>query len=186
MSAIINGLHLLLLAEGGGTGNFYNDYLNIPGFELWKFINLAIFVIVLVYLLKKPLSETFKAKRDAIRAELIKAEEERKAAQARLVAAEAKLAQLESEKTAILSRARAEAEADRERLLAETEAEIVRLRAQADAEIARIAQLSRAGIKRLAAEESIRRAEEKLRARMDVESDSRLVKASIQEIGGLK
>ena len=96
------------------------------------------------------------------------------------------IAELESEKATILSRAKAEAEADRSRLLEETEAEIGRLRAQADAEIARIAQISKAGIKRLAAEESIRRAEEKLRARMDVESDSRLVKASIQEIGGLK
>jgi F-type H+-transporting ATPase subunit b len=186
MLAINNGLQLLLLAEAGESGGIYNEYFNIPGFELWKFINLVIFVAVLVYLLKKPLSETFKAKRDAIRAELIKAEEERQAAQARLVAAEAKLAQLESEKAAILTNAKAEAEADRTRLLEETEAEIRRLRAQADAEIARIAQISKAGIKRLAAEESIRLAEEKLRSRMDVESDSRLVKASIQEIGGLK
>ena len=185
MSAIINGLNFLLLAEGGAASNFYNEYLNIPGFEAWKFINLAIFVAILVYLGKKSLSPVFIARREAIRAELIQAEEERKAALARLTAAEARLAQLETEKAAILERARTEAQADRQRLLEDTEFEIQRIRAQADAEVIRIAQLSRAGIKRLAAEESIRLAEQKLRTQINADNDSRLVKASIQEIGGL-
>ena len=32
-------------AAGGETTDFYNTYLNYPGFEAWKFINLFIFVI---------------------------------------------------------------------------------------------------------------------------------------------
>src|SRR4051812_23316692 len=104
MSAIINGLNFLLLAEGGAASNFYNEYLNIPGFEAWKFINLAIFVAILVYLGKKSLSPVFIARREAIRTELIRAEEEKKEALSRLTAAEARLAQLESEKVVILER----------------------------------------------------------------------------------
>ena len=51
---------LILLAASGGEGgggfmDFYNKYLNYPGLEAWKFINLAIFVAVLAYLLRKPL-----------------------------------------------------------------------------------------------------------------------------------
>ncbi|MFN6964674.1 MAG: hypothetical protein ACK4S4_13035 [Pyrinomonadaceae bacterium] len=184
MSALTFGLNLIFLAEAG-HGGFYDQYLNIPGFELWKFINLTIFVAFLIWILKRPLSEAFKAKREAIRADLIRAEEERQAALARLTAVEAKLAQLEREKSQILERAKAEAEADRTRLLEQTEAEIRRLREQAEAEIARMAQRTRAELKRFAAEESIRLAEQTLRSRMDVEADSRLVKASIQEIGGL-
>ncbi len=45
----------------------------------------------MIYLLKKPLTNAFKAKRETIRAELIKAEEERQAALAQLTATEAKL-----------------------------------------------------------------------------------------------
>ena len=60
-------------AESGGYMEFYNTWLNYPGFEAWKFLNLAIFVAFLVYVAKKPLSEAFKAKRDQIRADLIKA-----------------------------------------------------------------------------------------------------------------
>ena len=184
---------VLLLSEagshaagsGGGFMQFYNDYLNIPGFEIWKFVNLAIFIGILVYLLRKPLSEKFKAKRDAIRAELIRAEEEKKAALARLTAIEARLVQLEVEKEAILSKAKEESEAERRRLTEQTRAEIARLREQAEAEIARLAVQARAELRRFSAEESVRLAEQKLRTQIGPEADARLVKASIQEIGGL-
>jgi F-type H+-transporting ATPase subunit b len=175
----------ILLFEGSGFARFYDEYLNIPGFEAWKFINLAIFVGILIYLLRKPLSAQFKAKRDAIRAELIRAEEERKAALARLTAIEARLAQLENEKEAIHSKAKEESEEERKRLSEQTKAEIARLRAQADAEIARLANQTRAELRRFSAEESVRRAEQKLRSQIGAETDARLVKASIQEIGGL-
>src|SRR5262245_41197225 len=96
MLAFIYSLNLMLAEGGGWWGKIY-PYLNYPGFEAWKFLNLGIFIAVMVYILKKPLSEAFKAKREAIRAELIKAEEERQAALAKLTSAEAKLARLESE-----------------------------------------------------------------------------------------
>jgi len=90
MFAFFNNL-LLLSAEGatksGGFTEFYEKYFNISGFELWKFINLAIFVGFMIYVLKKPLSEAFKAKREAIRSELIKAEEAKQAALAQLTSA---------------------------------------------------------------------------------------------------
>ena len=164
---------------------FYNDYLNIPGFEIWKFINLAIFIGILVYLLRKPLSEKFKARRDAIRADLIRAEEEKKAALARLTAIEGRLAQLEQEKQAILERAKAESEDERRRLTEQTKAEMARLRAQADAEIARLGAQKMAELRRFTAEESIRLAEQRLRTQIGAETDSRLIKAGINEIGGL-
>jgi F0F1-type ATP synthase, subunit b len=172
-------------SSSGGFTQFYNDYLNYPGFEIWKFVNLAIFIAILVYVLKKPLSDAFKAKRDAIRADLIRAEEEKKAALERLTAIEARLAQLESEKQSILDKAKEESEAERRRLTEQTRSDIARLREQADAEISRLAIQKRVELRRYSAEESIRLAEQKLRSQIGVETDARLVKASIQEIGGL-
>lgn len=172
-------------AGGGGFTEFYNKYLNYPGFELWKFINLAIFIAVLVYLVKKRLSEAFKAKREAIRAELIKAEQDKQAALAQLTTAEARLAAIESEKAEILKRAREEAEAEKANILRQTEIEIAKMKEQAASEIDRLAQQTKAELRRFSAEESVRRAEEKLRTKIDADNDARLVKASIQEIGGL-
>ena len=178
---------LILLAEGGESrfAHFYEEYFNIPGFEAWKFLNLAIFISLMVYLLKKPLSEAFKAKRDEIRSGLIKAAEEKKAALDKLTAAEAKLAQLGTEKENILMKAKDEAAAEKKRLGDQTKIEAARLIQQSEAELARVANQTRAELRRFSAEESIRLAEEKLRAQIDVSVDARLVKAGMQEIGGL-
>jgi F0F1-type ATP synthase membrane subunit b/b' len=187
MFAFIYSL-VLFAAEGGKSSaftQFYNDYLNIPGFELWKFINLAIFTAIMIYLLKRPLSQAFKEKREAIRAELIKAEQEKQAALEKLAAAEAKLTALENEKQSVVERAREEAEAEKNRLAEQTNIDIQKLREQTDSEISRIGQIARNELRRFSAEESVKRAEEKLRSRIDAASDARLVKASINEIGGL-
>jgi F-type H+-transporting ATPase subunit b len=193
MLAFISSILLLTAETGGhaaaasegGVQSFYDNYLNIPGFEAWKFINLTIFVLVLVYILRKPLSDAFKAKREAIRAELIRAEAEKQAALAQLTATEAKLAALEQEKAAVLQRAQDEAAAEKQRILDEAESEARRLRQQTEAELARLSQQARAELRRLSAEESIRLAEQKLRSQMNAEKDGRLVKASIDAIGGL-
>lgn len=182
MLAFFNSFIFIL--AGGGDG-FYAKYLNFPGFEAWKFLNLAIFVGILVYLLKKPLSSAFKAKREQIRAELIKAEEEKQAALAQLTATEAKIANLEAERTAVLEKAKIEAAAEKARLADQTAFEVKRLREQSEAEITRLSKQSFAELRRFSAEESIRIAEEKLKTQMNAEKDAQLVKAGIQAIGGM-
>lgn len=181
---------LIILAAAGGEGgggymDFYNKYLNYPGLEFWKFLNLAIFIAILAYVLKKPLGEAFKARREAIRAELIRAEEERKAALAKLTSAEARLASLDNERQLVLNRAKAEADAEKARILEQTELEIAKLREQTEGEAARLAQQTKVELRRFSAEESIRRAEEKLRSKIDANADAGLVRSGIEAIGGL-
>ena len=181
---------ILLAATGehgssGGFTAFYDKYLNYPGFELWKFINLAIFIAALVYLVRKPLTETFKAKREAIRAELIKAEQDKQAALADLTATEAKLARIDVERSTILKRASEEVEAEKQNIAQQTENEIIKLSEQAASEIARMTSQSKLQLRRFSAEESIRLAEEKLRGKIDSDKDAALVKSSIESIGGL-
>jgi F-type H+-transporting ATPase subunit b len=188
MLAFVYSFGLVLASGGGDQGafmEFYNKWLNIPGFEAWKFINLAIFTALILYFVKKPLTDAFKAKRDAIRAELIKAEEERKAALARFTAAEAKLASLDNERQLILNKAKAEADAEAARIAGTADAEVGKLAGQASGEITRLTQLARLELKRFSAEESVRLAEEKLRSKIDANADANLVKSGIQAIGGL-
>ncbi len=184
---------ILIFAEGGNSESGFlgwwhqnaDPVLNYPGFEAWRFINLVIFVALLVYLLKKPLTEAFKAKREAIRAELIRAEEEKQAALAQLTTAEAKLIRLETEAADVREKALQEASAERSRISEQTEFEINKLREQANSEIERSSQLARLELRRFSAEESIRLAEEKIRRDINEEQDARLVQANIQSIGGL-
>ncbi len=165
--------------------HFWNTYFNYPGFELWRFINLAIFVAIMVYLLKKPLTNAFKAKRETIRAELIKAEEERQAALAQLTATEAKLSRLDSESAQVLEHARQEAATEKARIANQMEFEIGKLREQAGSEVERESKLANLKLRRFSAEESIRLAEEKIKKQIDAKKDARLIKAGIESIGGL-
>lgn len=191
MFAFLYNSVVFLLAAGGGHGaeggftEFYNKYLNYPGFEAWKFINLAIFVGIMIYLVKKPLSDAFKAKRDAIRAELIKAEEEKQNALKQLTSAEAKLAGLENEKAAVLKKAREEAEAEKRRLAEQADWDVRKLQEQASGEVSRLQKLTMVQLRRFSAEESVRLAEEKLRTQIDTSKDAQLVKSGIASIGGL-
>ena len=185
---------ILIFAEtvaktGGGFKDWWiqnaDPYLNYPGFEAWKFINLAIFVAVMIYLLKKPLTDVFVAKREKIREELVKAEEERQAALAKLTSAEANLARVSAQSDEIVEKARMEAAAERTRIEQESEDEIKRLRTQAENEIGRKSQQVRAELRRFSAEESIRLAEEKIKQNINAAKDAEIVRANIQSIGGL-
>ena len=183
---------ILIFAEGSSSQGtwasireFWDHYLNYPGFELWKFINLGIFVYILVYLVKKPLSEAFKAKRDVIRAELIKAENDKQAALSKLTAVEARLVGVDQERASIMQHAREEVNAEKQRLAEQSTAEASKMVAQADSEVARLGAVARIQLRRFAVDESLRLAEEKLVASIDSNTDSRLIKAGIQSIGGL-
>ncbi len=171
--------------DSNGFAHFWNTYFNYPGFELWRFLNLGIFVAIMVYLLRKPLTNAFKAKRETIRAELIKAEEERQAALAQLTATEAKLSNLNAESAGIIERARQEAEAEKTRIAEQTEFETNKLREQAQQEIDRTSKLTQIKLRRFSAEESIRLAEEKIKKDINADKDANLIKAGVQAIGGL-
>ena len=184
---------ILFLTEGAAASKgtwescreFWDHYLNYPGFELWKFINLGLFVYLLIYVAKKPLSDAFKAKRDVIRAELIKAEEEKQAALSKLTEVEAKLVGVETEKAAIMKHAREEVDYEKKRLAEQGASEASKLVAQAEGEVTRLGAVARIQLRRFAVDESLRLAEEKLVATVDGNTDSRLIKSGIQAIGGL-
>ena len=192
MLALVSGF-IFLLAESSGSfasqwesfRELWDHYVNYPGFELWKFINLAIFTALLVYLAKKPVGDAFKAKREVIRAELIKAEEEKQAALEQLTSVEAKLVGVDQEKDAIMKAAREEIDVEKKRLAAQGEFEAKKLAAQADGEVTRVGQVARLQLRRFAVDESLRMAEEKLRSQVDKKTDAKLVKAGIESIGGL-
>lgn len=169
----------------GSGGGFWETWMSIPGFEIWKFVNLFIFVALIAYFLRKRLPAAFKAKREEIRAELIRAEEAKKAALAKLTEIEAKLAGADAERSAILREAKEEIELEKGRLIAQAEAETSKLREQATGEANRIGQVARLQLRRFAVEESIRRAEKKLCSEVNAETDSRLISSGIQAVGGL-
>jgi F0F1-type ATP synthase membrane subunit b/b' len=180
LSFIISGL---LLAFAGGEGTPWWDY---PGFELWKFVNLAIFVLLMVFILtrKAKLGELFAARRAEIKRQLDKARTERDAALQKLKEVEERLSRLDSEVATVKEQSAREAEEERQRIAQSTQAEIAKLGEQAAREIETAGKVARKELRRYAAEQSVRRAEEIVRREMKPEDDARLIANNIDDLGG--
>lgn len=178
MFAFVIKTSLALLAE---------PWWNYPGFELWKFVNLGIFVLILLYLLSRKvrLGAAFESRRETIRGELAQAQQERDAAIAKLKEVEERLAKLDSEVAAIQEQSRREAEAERQRIADSTRADGVKLQEQTKREIESAGKAARDELRRYTAEQSVRLAEEIIRRELRPEDDARLINRNIEELGGV-
>jgi ATP synthase F0 subunit b len=160
--------------------------LNYPGLELWKFVNLLIFVICALFLHRRfgrPVREALRARGERIRHDLARAHDERNQALAKLAEVEARFADLDAEVTGINERAKVEGEAERERIQLATEEEISRIREQAKREIESAGKAARHELRRFAATESVRLAEEILKTEIGPDDDARLTSQSVRELG---
>ncbi|MCA1633328.1 MAG: ATP synthase F0 subunit B [Acidobacteria bacterium] len=173
-------LAAFLQAEGPGWQEF------VPMSTLARVVNLLLFVGVLSYFLRRPLGEAFRARREGIRAELVRAQEERNAALAKLEEVEGRLSQLDAEVEAIRVQARKEAADERARIERTTEEDARKLREQAQREIESASKAARAELRVYAAEQSVLLAEEMIRRDIRPEDDTRLMSEYVEELGGIR
>jgi F-type H+-transporting ATPase subunit b len=157
------------VAEGEETGKKAGREL------IYKFINLALLVGTLGFLLRKPLVGFFAERSASIRKGLEEGRKALEASQAQLKAVEEKLQHLEEEIAAFRASAGREMEAERQRLklAAAEEAEKILQSARAQTEVAvRAAKLE---LKSYLAEQAVELAEEIIRRRLDEAGRRKLV-----------
>jgi F0F1-type ATP synthase membrane subunit b/b' len=175
---------VILFAQEEVAGS--RPWYNYPGFEAWKFINLFLFVGALVFLLRRPVGQSMRARRESIRKELMRAQEERNAALAKLEEVNARLVRLKDEVAAVRAHAEQEAAQERERIARQTEEEARRLREQAQREIESAGKAARQELRRYAAEQSVGLAEQLIRRDLRPDDDERLAREYITELGGVR
>ena len=166
---------MLLFAADGGA-------LNYPGLEAWKFVNLAIFVVLGIIFLRRRINAGLLARRAAIQQELITAQTEHEQAIAKVAEADSLLSKLDDEVRTVHEQSLQEAEQERQRLAAGTDREIEKLKLQAQREIERADKLARKELREYLAKRSIELARQSLRDRMRPEDDTLLIKESIGEL----
>lgn len=166
---------MLLLAGG-------ESWFNYPGLELWKFLNLAIFLAAAIYILRKKINEALLARRDAIQQELLAAQREREQALARVAEADDLLTRLDEHVGAIHKQATQEAEGERKRLAEATALEKQKLNQQAQREVETANKLARKELRQFLAKRSVELARESVRSQMRPEDDTLLIKESIGDL----
>ena len=180
---MVEGVFIVLLAaESGAEGGALSEWL--PTIARW--FNLLLFVGILYYLLRGPVRNALKTRREGIRRDLMRAQEERNAAVAKLEEVEARLTKLNGEVAVIRDQSEREAQVERERLARATEEESRKLREQAQREIDNAGKVARHNLRRFAAEQSVALAEEIIRRNIRPDDDTRLVQNYVSELGGTK
>jgi len=160
--------------------------LNYPGLELWKFINLAIFVGAGIYLLRKPIAAALAARGETIRKQIKQAEEEKKAAEEKLAEADAQLVHLDADVQALRRQAEKEAALEGERLAAAGENEIEKLKIQADRELETARKVAKKELRQFLAQRSLDLAKATVVSRLNPDEDVRLIKERVAELGRLR
>lgn len=175
----LSGLSIFLMFAAEGA---WGEYLPVVA----KLFNLLLFAGILVYILRGPVGQAFRDRREGIRRELMRAQEDRNAALAKLEDVEGRLARLDSEVEAIRAQAQRDAAEERARAERATEEEIRKIREQSQREIESAAKAARASLRAFAAEQSVRLAEEMIRRNIRPEDDARLLGEYVEELGGIR
>ena len=168
---------MLLLA----TSEWMETYLNYPGLEAWKFINLAIFVTAGIIILRKPLAQALAARGESIKRELLKAQEERDQASKDLALADEQLARLNADAESIKSNARKEADEERERQRNAAIQETERLKAQAARDLDLIQRAARKELQQFLAKRSVDLAKESVVQQLRPEDDLKMIRDRLSD-----
>jgi len=166
---------MLLLASA-------ESWFNYPGLELWKFLNLAIFTAAAIFVLRKKINEALLARRDAIKQELVNAQQERERALAQVAEADNLLNRVNEDVRAVRDQANEEARSERRRLATSTEREIEKLKQQAQREMETAGKVARKELRQYLAKRSIELARESVRNQMRPEDDTALIRENIGDL----
>jgi F-type H+-transporting ATPase subunit b len=170
---------LYALQEGGAHEGGLPEW--VP-----QVVNLLIFLSILFFVLRKPMTAFFETRRAAILAELLKAKRQKEEAEEKLAKVEDRLAKLATEQDAIRAEAAREAEAEHARVVARADEEARKIAEAAGREIDGALKAARADLQRFAAEKAVDMAEATIRAEMNDADRARLVDQYAEQIGGTK
>lgn len=148
-----------------------------------KAVNLALFLGVLYYLLRKPIKGFFEARLADVRKTLERAARDKDEATQKMAELDARLNRLDADIAGIKAQAERESVAERERIQVETQREMEKVRATAVREIDAARQIALADLKEFTANKSVELAEQIIRRELTPEDDRNLVQRAGQEMG---
>ncbi len=153
-------------------------FLGVPTL-VWQVANLATFLGLLWYFLKKPVAEFFGNRRAEVAQALKKAEEDRRRAETLATELASRLAQIETELKALKDGARKDAEAEHAALLQQGEEDARRFVARASADLENRVRAARSELTAYAGDLAVDLAKELLAKGVTPEDEARLVKTGI-------
>lgn len=148
----------------------------------WKWANFAILAAGLGYLIAKNVPALFRKQSDEIQSALAEAAKIKQEAEAYAASVEARLASLANEIKQLRETAHAEMTTESERVRRETENHLQRIRQQSVQEVALMTRGAKDGLRKYAAELAIGLAEQRIRSRMNPDTQEKLVSGFVHDL----
>ncbi len=150
---------------------------------VWKILNFAILVFLLVKFVGKPLKGFLKQRTEMIEKSIKDAKEAKEIAQKALDEVEQRLKLKDKEIAEILAVAKATGEDEKNRLIADADRLKTKILEQAKANIEHEVKMAKEAIKAEAVEEAIKLSEEKIKSRLTKEDQDKILQDSIKLLG---
>ena len=168
---------LLIAADQAEASGFLNP-------NLWRVINLLVFVIILVYILRNKIGigKVFDNRADSIVKKLEQAARDKQEAQDRLQELEARLGRLDQEVAQIRADAERESARETERIRQTAEADAEKIRQTAQREIEGAMKAARGELRAFVADQSVALAEGIITREIRPEDNSRMMNRFIDEM----
>lgn len=182
MTALLAGV-VLFAATAAEAAAGAGGRVGIPWWEIFKqAVNFSILVGVLVYFLRKPLSNYLRERAELLRKSIEEASRAREAAAEKLAAVEAKVARLSGEIEELHRRMEAESKDEARRLHETAAEEIRRIRDQVQFAADQEVRKAREELRREASGLSSQAAAEILKKTITPEDQDRMVRENIEKI----
>lgn len=176
----VAGFAVFGYAAGGGgdhSGPTLMDWV-------WKIVNFAILVFILVKFAGKPVKDYLNERKRLIEVSIREAQEAKEMAKKALAEVEERLKLKDKEIAEIIAISKESGDFEKNRLIEEGNRLKEKIIEQARANIDHEMKLAREALKAEAAEASLKLAEEKIRTRMTVQEQERLMQESIKMLEG--
>ena len=169
----------LLAAEAAEQTGIWHNY------TLWRVVNLLVFVIILVYILRSKvrIGQVFDNRAASIVKELEQAKRDKREAQGRLQELEARLERLDQETAQIRAGAERESAREVERISQAAAADAEKIRQTAQREIEGAMKAARAELRAFVAEQSVALAEGIVRREIRPDDNTRMMNRFIDDLG---
>jgi len=169
---------LALAADTESSAGFFSNPM------LWRVINLLVFVLILVYILRNKIGigKVFDDRAAAITRELEEARKEKKEALERLSEVEARLGRLDEEVSEISREAEREAAREAERVRQAAQADAEKIRLTAGREIEGAMKAARTELRAFVADHAVDMAETIIRREIRPDDNSRMLNKYLDEL----
>jgi len=171
-------LSLAAEAEGAHHGVTPSQIKNL----IWWSVNFLVFCIILYKLLKKPIVNFFRERREKLVKEYEELLQKKKEAEARYLELQEKIKNLKEEAEAIYQNYVEQGKKEKERILEEARLQAERIKEQARLYIQHEMERAKDLLRRELAEEAVKLAEEILRKNITVEDHKRIFREVLEQI----